>query len=678
MFPRGRDRRTAVFLVSVFVGLVGATVARAQVFDLDTDRVPVVELKGLWRFHTGDDPDGKLGWASPALDDAAWKLIRSDLPWDEQGYKGYTGFAWYRVQVKLPEKLVPLAIVIPHISTSYQVFADGRQIGQFGGMPPHSEIESQPPQIFPLLNDAPVRARQLTLAIRVWYLPRWDALDGGGLSAAPRLGEAANVANWRDYQTKTTFWASAATSLHLPFELFGAVAGLALFLLRRADREYLWFATYQIFGAVVDASSVFLSFSSQSMVTYAVVSSVALFAWYVSLLLLVLGLIKRRIDSLFWTATALAFLRYLMEAFPFTTGWLGGPSQLTTDLVLSLPLYAFVILLLARGARRGNRDALLLLFPFSLNFLAWVAGEGLQAYYAAGHAEIAQALHRFFHLYDRPFPFGVWDIAGFLCDFSMLAVLVARFARSRDEELRMAAEFEAARTVQQILVPEEIPSIPAFAIACVYRPAGQVGGDFFQVLPTKDGGALFVIGDVSGKGMPAAMAVSLLVGTVRTLAHYTESPGEILTAMNRRMLARSRDGFTTCLVLRLQADGTLTAANAGHLAPYLGNQELPVEGGLPLGLSPQVTYTESSAQFEVGEQLTLLTDGVVEARARNGELFGFERTASVAAQSAENIAETVLAFGQQDDVTVLTIRRMRVAEGGAAQATAPLFTPSTI
>lgn len=634
MLPWGSDGRTTVFLTFALLGLMGTTAARAQVFDLDVDRVPVVELKGLWRFHTGDDPDGKLGWASPEFDDAKWKLIRSDRPWDEQGFRGYKGLAWYRVQVKQPQKRIPLAILIPHISTSYQVFADGRLIGQFGRMPPHPEIETEPPQIFSLPDDALARGKPITLAIRVWYSPVWDAHDGGGLSAAPRLGDATIVADWRDYQMKTIFWTSLATSLHLPFELFGVFAGLALFLFSRVDREYLWFGSYQLFGALFDASSVYTSFSSQSMVAYDVFSSVAVFGWYVSLLLLVSCLLKRRIDSLFWTATALAFSRYLIAAIPFNAGWLGGSFQLTTDLALSLPLYAFVLVPLYRGARRGNRDALLLLFPFSFNFLAWAAGGALQAYYAAGHAEIAPLLWRFFHLYDWPFPFGVWDVAGFLCDFSTMAVLVARFARSRREEHRMEAEFEAARSVQQVLVPKEIPNIPGLTIECEYKPAGQVGGDFFQVLPANDGGALFVIGDVSGKGMPAAMAVSLLVGTVRTLAHYTQSPSEILTAMNHRMLARSKDGFTTCLVLRLDADGTLTAANAGHLAPYLGNQELAVESGLPLGLSPQVTYGESSAQFEVGEQLTLLTDGVVEARAKNGELFGFERTASVAAESA--------------------------------------------
>ena len=141
----------------------------------------------------------------------------------------------------------------------------------------------------------------------------------------------------------------------------------------------------------------------------------------------------------------------------------------------------------------------------------------------------------------------------------------------------MAAELAAGRAVQQVLIPEEIPTIPGFNIQSVYKPYGEVGGDFFQVLPVKSdlgaGGALVIIGDVSGKGMPAAMTVSLLVGTVRTLAHYTQSPGEILSAMNQRMLARSHGGFTTCLVLRADADGTLTIANAGHIAPYLAGKE---------------------------------------------------------------------------------------------------------
>ena len=213
-----------------------------------------------------------------------------------------------------------------------------------------------------------------------------------------------------------------------------------------------------------------------------------------------------------------------------------------------------------------------------------------------------------------------------------LAIFVRDLINDRREKQRMAAELAAGRAVQQVLIPEEIPTIPGFNIQSVYKPYGEVGGDFFQVLPVKSdsgaGGVLVIIGDVSGKGMPAAMTVSLLVGTVRTLAHYTQSPGEILAAMNQRMLARSHGGFTTCLVLRADPDGTLTIANAGHIAPYLGGKELPLENGLPLGLAAETAYAESTFQLARGQQLTLLTDGVVEARDKSGALFGFERTAA--------------------------------------------------
>jgi serine phosphatase RsbU (regulator of sigma subunit) len=155
--------------------------------------------------------------------------------------------------------------------------------------------------------------------------------------------------------------------------------------------------------------------------------------------------------------------------------------------------------------------------------------------------------------------------------------------------------------------------------------------------------------------MPAAMTVSLLVGTFRTLAHYTQSPGEILHAMNQRMLARSQGGFTTCLVLRIDADGTLTAANAGHIPPYQNGKELAIDSGLPLGLSPESIYGETGCRLDHGARLTLLTDGVVEARNQAGELFGFERAATLSPEPAQEIAQAAQAFGQEDDITVLTL-----------------------
>jgi serine phosphatase RsbU (regulator of sigma subunit) len=254
-----------------------------------------------------------------------------------------------------------------------------------------------------------------------------------------------------------------------------------------------------------------------------------------------------------------------------------------------------------------------------------------------------------------PVPVSAPALTGDFEMFAVLVILALSYARSRGDEERLESELEAARTVQQVLIADEIPSVPGFLVQTVYRPASHVGGDFFQVIPLPSGGVLVAIGDVSGKGMPAAMTVSLLVGTFRTLAHYTQSPGEILRAMNQRMLARSSGGFTTCLVLRCDADGKLTIANAGHLAPYVAGTELPLENGLPLGLAAKSTYAECCFQLAPDQQLTLLTDGVVEARDQTGALLGFDRSAALSTQPAEAIASAAQAFGQDDDITVLTL-----------------------
>ena len=255
---------------------------------------------------------------------------------------------------------------------------------------------------------------------------------------------------------------------------------------------------------------------------------------------------------------------------------------------------------------------------------------------------------------------GVWAIppaAIVLLGGATLAIFVRDLIQDRREKERMAAELAAGRAVQQVLIPKDIPTISGFSIQSVYKPYGEVGGDFFQILPLEQGGVLVFIGDVSGKGMQAALMVSLLVGTLLTLAESTTSPAQILIGLNRRLQSRSHGGFTTCLVLRADPDGTLTIANAGHIAPYLDGKELLLENGLPLGLAAETTYAESTFQLAAGQQLTLVTDGVVEARDKTGALFGFERTAAIANRPADAIANAAQAFGQDDDITALTLTR---------------------
>jgi serine phosphatase RsbU (regulator of sigma subunit) len=243
----------------------------------------------------------------------------------------------------------------------------------------------------------------------------------------------------------------------------------------------------------------------------------------------------------------------------------------------------------------------------------------------------------------------------------ILTIFVRDLIRDRGEKHRLAAELAASRAIQQMIIPQSSPEIPGFLIHSKYQPFGEVGGDFFQILALAEGGALLVIGDVSGKGTPAAMLVSLIVGSLLALVETTTSPGQLLAGLNRCIRGRSCDGFTTCLIIRLGDDGAVRFANAGHIPPYRHGKELPCENGLPLGLVAAAGYPESSFQLEAGEQITLLTDGVLEARNATGELFGFERTAAISTQDADSIVRAANQFGQEDDITVLTVGRLALA-----------------
>jgi hypothetical protein len=254
----------------------------------------------------------------------------------------------------------------------------------------------------------------------------------------------------------------------------------------------------------------------------------------------------------------------------------------------------------------------------------------------------------------------IWAIppaAIILLGAATLVIYVRDLIQDRAEKQRLAAELAASGAVQQMLIPSEIPAIPGFKIESVYKPFGEVGGDFFQIIPLGNNAVLMVIGDVSGKGMPAALTVSLAVGALSLAVESSISPGVILSALNRALIGRNCGGFTTCLALRVDADGKLTFANAGHIAPYLAGNELPLENGLPLGLAAEATYPESTFQLGPNQQLTLTTDGVVESRDKTGALFGFERTAAISRDSAEKVAQAAQAFGQDDDITVLTLQR---------------------
>jgi hypothetical protein len=237
-----------------------------------------------------------------------------------------------------------------------------------------------------------------------------------------------------------------------------------------------------------------------------------------------------------------------------------------------------------------------------------------------------------------------------------------RYVKTRTEKALLDSEMTAARQVQQVILPDAHQRFPGFAIESVYKPAREVGGDFFQILPVGDGpvgdgGLLLVIGDVAGKGLPAAMLVALLIGSIRATAEETRDPVVLLEKLNDQIAGRTNGEFTTVLAALIAGDGLVTLANAGHLPPYLDGQEIELPGALPLGVSRGVRYDATTVRLGPGSRLTFLSDGVVEAQNEKGELFGFDRAKALSREPAATIVETAVQFGQADDITVVTIER---------------------
>ncbi len=233
------------------------------------------------------------------------------------------------------------------------------------------------------------------------------------------------------------------------------------------------------------------------------------------------------------------------------------------------------------------------------------------------------------------------------------AALCAEMVESARERAAYAAELQAASSVQQLLLQGGSSPTPGFKVESVYLPASEVGGDFFYVQPAPDGSLLAIVGDVSGKGLTAAMRVAMILGVLRRETSY--DPAEILFNLNNAIVAQGQLGFATACCIRIALTGEFSFANAGHIAPYVSTHELETIPALPLGLVSGQDFELVQGKLNDGERLVLLSDGVPEARSKSGELFGFERTAALCSQAADSIARTAQQIGQEDDITVVAL-----------------------
>jgi serine phosphatase RsbU (regulator of sigma subunit) len=305
-----------------------------------------------------------------------------------------------------------------------------------------------------------------------------------------------------------------------------------------------------------------------------------------------------------------------------------------------------------KRARQNSIDARLLMAPVILTISANLLYDGAWMARFVGWHDIT----RYFRLTTYPFPIKVFEVTDSMFLLSVFGILVLRFARTSSEEEHYASEFESARSVQQYLIPDHLPDTPGLRIESEYRPAREVGGDFFQIIPdSQDGSALILVGDVAGHGLKAGMLSALIVGSIRTAVSFTSDPVRMMTTLNERLQGR---GLVTCLALRIESDGSASLVNAGHLPPYLNGKELAIEGSLPLGAISGIDFPVLNFSLAEGDTLMLMTDGIAEAHNAEGDLFGFERIGEMirTGQPASALANGAQAFGQEDDITVLTVR----------------------
>ncbi|HEY0794552.1 MAG TPA: PP2C family protein-serine/threonine phosphatase [Acidisarcina sp.] len=621
-----------------------------------------VAIDGKWQFRTGDE----MNWAQPGFDDSGWEQITADTTWGAQGHPGYTGFAWYRRHISITPSngaASGLALYLPPVDDAVQVYWNGREIGNVGSPPPHVYAYAVPrPVSIPLPPNPPVSG---VLAFRVWkaMAGSFDPDTLGGFNATPRIGDSASVsdmlsANW--YQRLHGRLIGWVITL---LDLLMMVACLVAWLRDRRQWLFFW-----IFLSYFDKLVSFFLTGMQLPISYlwgygvvqpfVTLSDVTL--WFILLWLFGLNRSRRwlvvtstlSIISMIAGTLDGVVLLYWVQLGHTGQVWDG----ILTVVVTGVELYAFVLLF--AGLRRHQETP---------SILVGVAAFMVQMFFVVRVASVQGIRYTHWTLSEKITRtiFSPWGMNVHVADLLQILLLAALIyaswkyaAQQRQRRVAIEAEFKSAQEIQQVLIPDVFEATPGLAIESVYKPAAEVGGDFFQVIPLASGDTLVVIGDVSGKGLRAAMTVSLIVGALRTLAEQSEDPSKILAGVNRRLIGRMQGGFATGIVARLSPSGECWLANAGHPAPYLNGRELPHSGSLPLGLDEDSVYGSQRVDIGVADRLVFYTDGVIEARNRQGELYGFSRLEDLlsGSPSAGSISESACEFGQDDDITVLVVR----------------------
>jgi hypothetical protein len=577
-------------------------------------------------------------------------------------------FAWFRIHVKLPAQHGPLVVLVRvPVSRNSQMsfngtvgmdlFVDGKEVEPEGPNPTTAESYQQISRIYPI--KIPSTDNEVILAVRIPFTPFGpDAYTNFFSHRTFLIGEREDLVSHLDLWTHAMLFERLPSLVDSSLKVMLALFLIALFFTQKDHPEYLWLALQLLtvaglafFGLVGSMGRV------EQLLMFAMVIQLLLIAayFYFEFLIAFLSLRRR------WYIIAMRYSAPLLLAFGPLLLAIHNGRTIEVSWVLAaffaivwiICWAAFVGLTLTIAAIHRNYEAALLLLPLLLGIV------GLVELISTAGAEtwIGNPVQSPLTFEVGPIPIHFSDFADFVGIFVIILIIFVRFLRIHRERERASSELAAARSVQELMIPRESPRTPGFQVETVYNPATEVGGDFFHIEATPNGGLLIIIGDVAGHGLQAAMNVSMLMGALRRSP--LGSPAEMLAGLNQVLVGSS--SFTTCEVALFAPDGELTIASAGHPPPYLNSQEVPLAGGLPLGVIADVTYEETSLYLHPGDRLLMMSDGVAEARKSNGEMFGFDRVRNLSNQSAFFIAEAAKDFGQEDDITVLTVRRLATA-----------------
>ena len=595
-----------------------------------------------WRMASGDDPR----WASPDFDDSSWT--------PDRGLVGSTAIAmstaqwpagvhWYRTAIDLaPEwRGKALGIEVGPLQDAYAVYAEGILVGQFGAWEPKPVILVQRHKFF-AIPAALTRGDRLHIAIRRYCGPHyWNwfihRVPGTGLFPhLPVIGLEQAMRQQAELHLLRGFASSAVMLVLYCLNVQCGLFCLALYFNQRDHKEYLWLGIALVVYLVWFAG-IPMGYSETMDVNHPL-------SWLAVFLSLVTGRFFRlwflselvpRFRSAIRVAALVITLPTVisMTANYFGYGY-GSGSRLTTLTDPVVMLIALLCTILCWRERRAE-DAVLALVLTIAGVVTMMARRGLGEIWLSGVVLVDLRI-----------------AASTMIAITMMWVLWLRFQREQQRHAVIESDLKAAREMQELFLRSTAEATPGFTLETAYHPALEVGGDFYHVVPDEDGSLLVVAGDVSGKGMKAAMLVAGVVGSLRSQS--SRSPAGVLASLNNSLCGNTGGGFVTCCAVLFEKSGKVTMANAGNPAPYCDGHEVLVDAGLPLGIAPGVEYPECVTQ---GAMFTFVSDGVVEAENAQRELFGFDRTREISGKSAQEIAEAAQAWGQNDDITVVTVRR---------------------